>query len=63
MNKDQAKLVKAAEKAGWRVDHSKRHVTIYPPDRNLSPIPVASSGKGRGNKNLRGHLRHAGLNV
>lgn len=59
MNKDQKDLVRAAERAGWRVDPRGKHVKIYPP---IGPmIPVANSGKGRGNANTRAMLRRAGL--
>lgn len=61
---DNGKLVRAARKAGWRVDDSKAGVMIYPPDGSR-PIPVHVSNRGghRGVGNAAVQLRKAGLRV
>lgn len=34
------KIIKAAERQGWRVERTKAGYLLYPPDRRLGPVAV-----------------------
>ena len=63
MDKDTKKLIKEAERQGWRVDvTSKGHPRFWPPNKDQSPIiGSGTSSDHRSFNNLVARLRRAGL--
>jgi hypothetical protein len=63
-DKDTAKLIKAAEKAGWTVTLTgNNHLKFLPPAKDQPILIGALTGCGPGQKMLRRQLAKAGVTV
>lgn len=61
MGKELKKLIKAAEKQGWRVQPTKKgHVKFYSPDGKHIVTAAGTSGGGRSGANLLAQLKRYG---
>jgi hypothetical protein len=61
--KDLKKLIKAAARAGWRVEKRRKHFRWFAPDGVSQATTSATTSDHRALKNIRGDLRRAGLAV
>jgi hypothetical protein len=43
MDKDTKRVVKEALRQGWRVEERSKHIMLWPPDKTLSPVTIAST--------------------
>lgn len=59
------RVLKAARQAGWRIERGGGgHYRLYPDDRDLPPMTVASSpGARRSLANMLADARRRGLNI
>jgi len=64
IDKDLKAWIRAAEAAGWRVEHWKKHYKFYPADRSKQMVTVsATPSDWRARLNERALLRKSGLAV
>lgn len=62
MDKDTKKIVKEAQRQGWRFDESGRHPKLWPPDKTKTAVIVAGTpGDRRARQNLIAEMRRRGF--
>lgn len=47
MHKDIKKIMREAERQGWRIVHGGKHIKAYPPDPSQSMVTVSSTASDR----------------
>lgn len=62
MNKDFKKLLKEAERQGWRVEEGGKNYVLWPPDRTQSMVTVAKTASDvRALQNTIGRMKQRGF--